>query len=93
MFFRKLKLSKIFCKSNLRLPTGWAMVTNAGNLYCNKVIHAVGPRYIEGALDHQHEEIQMKSTIKAILKLVVDNDFKSVSIPAISTGIFKFPLK
>ena len=34
----------------------------------------------------------MDKTIASILEIVVDKDYKSVSIPAISTGIFKFPL-
>ena len=68
------------------------MVTSAGNLPCKAVIHAVGPRFIETAIDHTFEEILMQNTITAILEQVVKNDYKSVSIPAISTGIFKFPL-
>ena len=68
------------------------MVTSAGNLPCKAVIHAVGPRFNEAAIDHTFEEILMRNTITAILELVVKNDYKSVSIPAISTGVFKFPL-
>ena len=69
------------------------MVTSAGNLPCKAVIHAVGPKFNEEAIDHTFEEILMRNTIVAILELVVKNDYKSVSIPAISTGIFKFPLR
>ena len=68
------------------------MVTSAGDLPCKAVIHAVGPRFNEAAIDHTFEEILMQNTFIAILKLVIKNDYKSVSIPAISTGIFKFPL-
>ena len=82
-----------YISKNGRLPTGWAMVTNAGNLKCKKVIHAVGPKYNEGALDHQHEEIQMKLTINSILNLMLEKNWMAVSTPAISTGIYKFPLK
>ena len=69
------------------------MMTNPGNLKCKGVIHAVGPRYCEGALDHQHEEIQMKLTINSILNLMLEKNCMAVSIPAISTGIYRFPLK
>ena len=68
------------------------MVTSAGNLPCKVVIHAVGPRFNEAAIDHTFEEILMRNTITAILEQVVKNNYKSVSIPAISTGVFKFPL-
>ena len=59
-----------------RLPTGRAIVTKPGYLKCKAVIHAVGPRYSEGALDHQHEEIQMKLTINSILNLMLKNDYR-----------------
>ena len=68
------------------------MVTSAGNLPCKAVIHAVGPRFNEAAIDHTFEEILMRKTITSILEQVVKNDYKSVSIPAISTGVFKFPI-
>ena len=68
------------------------MVTSAGDLPCKAVIHAVGPRFNEAAIDHTFEEILMTKTITSILELVVEKNYKSVSIPAISTGIFKFPL-
>ena len=68
------------------------MVTSAGDLPCKAVIQAVGPRFNEAAINHTFEEILMQNTFIAILELVVKNDYKSVSIPAISTGIFKFPL-
>ena len=63
-------------------------MTNAGNLKCKGVIHAVGPKYNKGAPDHQYEEIQMKITINSILNLMSENNYMAVSIPAISTGIF-----
>ena len=75
------------------LSTGCAMITSAGNLPCKAVIHAVGPRFNETAIDHTLEEILMQSTITAILEQVIENDYKSVSIPAISSEVLKFPLK
>ena len=84
--------SRKYIKENGRLPTSCAMVTSAGDLPCKAVIHAVGPRFNEAAIDHTFEEILMTKTITSILELVVENNYKSVSIPAISTGIFKFPL-
>jgi O-acetyl-ADP-ribose deacetylase (regulator of RNase III) len=63
-------------------------ITGAGMLPCLHVIHAVGPMWGEG------EEIQKLQ--QAILSsLIVANDLKcqSVAYPAISTGIFGFPMK
>ena len=84
--------SRRYIREHGKLPTSCAMVTSAGNLPCKAVIHAVGPRFNEAAIDHTLDDILMQNTITAILEQVVENDYKSVSIPAISTGIFKFPL-
>ena len=56
------------------------------------LLHAVGPRCNEAAIDHTFEKILMQNTFIAILKLVIKNDYKSVSIPVISTEVFKIPL-
>ena len=84
--------SKQYIKKNGKIPTWCAMVTSAGDLPCKGVIHAVGPRFNEAAIDHTFEEILMAKTITAILDQMLEKDYKSVSIPAISTGVFKFPL-
>ena len=84
--------SKRYIREHGMLSTGCAMVTSAGNLPCKAVIHAVGPRFNEASIDHTFEEILMQSTITAILEQVVKNDYKSVSIPAISSEVLKFPL-
>ena len=50
------------------------------------MIHVVGPRNGEGK-----ENEKLKSAINNVLNIAQQNDFKSISIPAISTGIFGFP--
>jgi O-acetyl-ADP-ribose deacetylase len=52
----------------------------------------VGPRYKNKA-DNSREEEQLKSTVRSIMEIVKDENIASVSIPAISIGIFKFPLE
>ena len=84
--------SREYIKKNGKLLTWCAMVTNAGDLPCKGVIHAVGPRFNEASIDHTFEEILMAKTITAILDQMLGKNYKSVSIPAISTGVFKFPL-
>jgi O-acetyl-ADP-ribose deacetylase (regulator of RNase III) len=65
---------------------GNAVMTTAGKLPCKAVIHVVGPRYGEGK-----EEKKLRLAINNVLNLAEQNNFKSISIPAISTGIFGFP--
>jgi O-acetyl-ADP-ribose deacetylase len=82
-----------YIKMNKELITGKAMLTRAGgNLMWDYVIHVVGPRYKNKA-DNSREEEQLKSTVRSIMEIVKDENIASVSIPAISIGIFKFPLE
>jgi|YelNatPaOPRAMG01_1025707.scaffolds.fasta_scaffold05291_3 O-acetyl-ADP-ribose deacetylase (regulator of RNase III) len=68
------------------LSTGEATITSAGNLKAKYVIHTVGPRWGEG-----DEYKKLQKAVHSALKLAVDNNIKSLSIPAISCGIFGFP--
>jgi O-acetyl-ADP-ribose deacetylase (regulator of RNase III) len=68
------------------VPVGSAAMTGAGSLPCKAVIHAVGPRMGEG-----DEDNKLASAVKSSLKLASENGFKSISFPAISSGIFGFP--
>jgi O-acetyl-ADP-ribose deacetylase (regulator of RNase III) len=67
---------------------GGAVITTAGNLKAKYVIHAVGPRIGEG-----NEDEKLKNATLNSLKLADDNNLKSIAFPAISTGIFGFPIK
>jgi O-acetyl-ADP-ribose deacetylase len=82
-----------YIQNNGSLPTGKAMITNAGALPCEKVIHVVGPRCEKGKDDISEEKKLLKRVMKEILNLILKHDFKSVCILAVSTGIFGFPLK
>ena len=66
---------------------GGAVLTGAGNLKARYVIHAVGPRMGEGDEDKKLESATLES-----LKLMDRRGLKSIAFPAISTGIFGFPL-
>ncbi len=67
---------------------GGAVKTTAGNLKAKYVIHAVGPRMGEGNEDEKLESATVNS-----LKLADENNIKSISFPAISTGVFGFPIQ
>ncbi|XP_030436585.1 protein mono-ADP-ribosyltransferase PARP14-like isoform X2 [Gopherus evgoodei] len=73
------------------LQPGRAVITDAGNLPCKQVIHAVGPRW----RDHEPEKCVrlLKRAIKESLHLAETYNHHSIAIPAISSGIFGFPLK
>ena len=68
------------------VPVGSAVITTAGKLPCKAVIHAVGPRMGEG-----NETFKLRKAIQNCLLLASQKNFKSISIPAISSGIFGFP--
>ncbi len=68
------------------VPVGGAAVTTGGKLKARYVIHAVGPRMGEG-----DEDNKLKKAINSVLNLASDERLKSISVPAISAGIFGFP--
>jgi O-acetyl-ADP-ribose deacetylase (regulator of RNase III) len=69
-------------------PTGSAIVTTAGKLPFKGVIHAVGPRYGEGA-----EEEKLEQALRAAFACARERGWRSVSFPAVSSGIFAVPLE
>ncbi len=68
------------------VPVGKAAITTGGRLKARHVIHTVGPRMGEG-----DEDNKLRSAIRSVLALASENKFKSISVPAISAGIFGFP--
>jgi len=67
---------------------GGAVRTTGGNLKAKFVIHAVGPRMGEG-----NEDEKLKNATLNSLKLANEENIKSISFPAISTGVFGFPIQ
>ena len=68
------------------VEVGSAVITTSGKLPCSAVIHAVGPRMGQG-----DEDKKLRKAVRSSLKLAADKGFKSISMPAISSGIFGFP--
>ncbi|MFQ5708275.1 MAG: macro domain-containing protein [bacterium] len=69
-------------------PVGGAVITTGGSLRAKWVIHAVGPRMGEG-----DEEEKLRNATLNSLRVADENNLTSIAFPAISTGIFGFPLK
>jgi len=67
---------------------GGAVVTGAGRLKARYVIHAVGPRMGEG-----NEDQKLKNATLNSLRRADEKAMKSIAFPAISTGIFGFPME
>jgi len=80
---------KIQEECDKKSPTfiGGAVISTGGNLKAKHVIHAVGPRMGEG-----NEDEKLKNATLNSLKLMDEHDLKSIAFPAISTGIFGYPI-
>jgi len=70
------------------IQVGEAVATNAGNLKAKYVIHAAGPVSGEG-----EEEEKLRNATLNSLKIAEERKIKDIAFPAISTGIFGFPLQ
>ena len=71
-------------------PTGEARITPGFDLMANYVIHAVGPVWHGGDRD---EDRLLAGCYRHSLELAGDNGLASIAFPAISTGIFGYPLQ
>jgi O-acetyl-ADP-ribose deacetylase (regulator of RNase III) len=71
-------------------PVGGAVVTGGGELPARWVIHAVGPMWRGGGAG---EEALLASAVRSALERAEEIGARSVSLPAISTGVFGFPLE
>jgi O-acetyl-ADP-ribose deacetylase (regulator of RNase III) len=73
-----------------RVPTGSAAMTSGGDLRADYVIHAVGPVY--GSMSPSKAAQQLASAVRSALQMADEHDLQSIALPAISTGIFGYPL-
>uniref|UniRef100_A0A8C3JRL4 Poly [ADP-ribose] polymerase n=1 Tax=Calidris pygmaea TaxID=425635 RepID=A0A8C3JRL4_9CHAR len=78
-------------RKNGPLQPGCAVIMGAGKLPCKNVIHAVGPRW-------RKEEAEkcvflLRKTVKKSLQLAEMYNHRSIALPAISGGIFGFPVE
>jgi O-acetyl-ADP-ribose deacetylase (regulator of RNase III) len=67
---------------------GEAVITTAGNLPSNFVIHTVGPVW-NG--DKEEKKTLLSNCYKNCLRLAIENNIRTIAFPNISTGIYHFP--
>jgi len=70
-------------------PTGSAIATTAGELPARFVFHAVGPVWHGG---RKQESQALASAYRTCLELSIEHDCKSIAFPAISTGVYGYPV-
>uniref|UniRef100_A0A3P8VS44 Macro domain-containing protein n=1 Tax=Cynoglossus semilaevis TaxID=244447 RepID=A0A3P8VS44_CYNSE len=76
---------------NGRLRPGDAVITGAADLPCKFVIHAVGPRFSD--TDKTTSVSRLKLAVRESLRQAEVAKCSTVALPAISSGVFGFPLE
>jgi len=77
-----------YVKEHGRVDDGMVVVTSAGSLPCKCVMHAVGPIWGGG---NRGEPILLGLCISNCLDIATSRKYTSISIPAVSSGIFGYP--
>jgi len=72
-----------------RCPTGQAVITPGFDLPSRYVIHTVGPVWQGGS---SGESELLADCYRNSLKLAVENDVRTIAFPAISTGVYGYPV-
>lgn len=77
------------CKTLNGCEVGHSKITKGYNLPAKFVIHTVGPVYSNG---NKNEDELLKSCYLTALNLAIQNNIKTIAFPAISCGIYRFPI-
>lgn len=77
-------------RPNVRCPTGEARITPGFQLPAKYVIHTVGPVWRGG--DANEEEL-LAACYQASLKLAESHGLRAIAFPAISCGVYRFPVR
>ena len=78
------------CRTLNGCETGQSKITKGYNLLAKYVIHTVGPVWHGG---NKNERELLKSCYNTSLNLAKENGIKTIVFPAISCGVYRFPLE
>ena len=70
------------------VPTGGAVITPGFRMSNPWIIHAVGPRYLLDPDPHQ----LLAQAMSSIIRLAEDHGLARIAVPAISTGVYGYPM-
>lgn len=70
-------------------PTGEAKITKGYDLKARHIIHTVGPVWHGGG---NNEEKLLAGCYRKSLALAAENNIRTIAFPAISTGVYRFPM-
>ena len=78
------------CRTLNGCETGQSKITKGYNLPAKFIIHTVGPVWHGG---NKNERELLRSCYNTSLNLAKENGIKTISFPAISCGVYHFPLE
>lgn len=84
------KISNDYVSRNGKIRPGDAIVTGACNLPCKHVVHAVGPRFSD--YDRRTSVSRLNHAVKESLRQAEKVNSSTIALPAISSGVFGFPV-
>jgi len=70
---------------------GNAVATGAGSLPFKKIVHTVGPMWLDGSKRNYEKPVQLRKAVANAIEVTGIMGYRSVAMPAISSGIFGFP--
>jgi O-acetyl-ADP-ribose deacetylase (regulator of RNase III) len=73
----------------VRCPTGEARITPGFELRARYVIHTVGPVYSGAGRDAE----LLASAFRSSIELAMDHSLRSIAFPAISCGVYGYPMQ
>lgn len=80
----------VACRALKGCPTGEAKITKGYRLPARYIIHTVGPVWHGGG---RKEAELLKRCYQNSLRLAADHHLASIAFPAISTGVYHFPIQ